>query len=387
MAGGRLSTLLVPLIVFYEYLTSNYRYLAKNILISMFIVAYTLTLHYPTMVWYDFYVGSLEASGADYMIRVQVDVGDVGSLASLLEDRGYEGLEACSGVESLMLAFVAYHREATLILASGDLGLAPVKVVEGRMPGSSGEIMVSVLNSSGVDIGSTYRIGGRDFRVTGKGYINPILSAHALGDRIALTLLGDDTLDLLAVDTGGAPYSGGVVPGLIFARGGGDPAGCIGAIAGSIGAGLRVDEVVDLGSVVEHDKQLYKNEYGSWETTRLAASMILVLYMVRVALTDVSEKMRRELALLYGMGGGDLLAGSLLALKFLLLGVAISLLGLALSSWYMEESLLLSLPLPYLLREYSTLLSGALGAGLLLSVLAGVLAARRSNLVEVYSGA
>ena len=158
-------------------------------------------------------------------------------------------------------------------------------------------------------------------------------------------------------------------------------------MAGSTGASLRVDEVVDLGSVVEHDKQLYKNEYGSWETTRLAASMILVLYMVRVALTDVSEKMRRELALLYGMGGGDLLAGSLLALKFLLLGVAISLLGLALSSWYMEESLLLSLPLPYLLREYSTLLSGALGAGLLLSVLAGVLAARRSNLVEVYSGA
>ena len=155
--------------------------------------------------------------------------------------------------------------------------------------------------------------------------------------------------------------------------------------------GYRLDsDVLCREYMMSLDMKLYEENYGlhtEWGAIMFAALVAFVAYIAKVAYSDVADRIRDLVALLYAMGASDGQVSFILVLYTLVFVVPALLGGVVLVYLYMGNMLGFYFPFALMFQWFSPLIAGGVAVAVAVSLGAGLYAVRRKPLSQVLSGA
>jgi hypothetical protein len=141
--------------------------------------------------------------------------------------------------------------------------------------------------------------------------------------------------------------------------------------------------------IAEEDRKLFEEEYGSGSACGIVffGSLIVFLaYIMRIAMTDVGERMRDIIALAYALGASNAQVARMIAVQALVYIVPALALALVINYAYLRFSVQAYFPFTILLDWFSPLVLLSIVVAIVMAVITGLYSVRRKPLSEVLSG-
>ena len=420
---GNISPLLK---VFSEHLRNNKDFIIKVIIISSIVLSYAMLSYYPRMEMYYQYFAPYTDSDADVIVQ---DVNTIGNLISLyhnwlgVRDTGppdtsliatltIQELDRTFGVSRYAFVYIA---KASVISESGTRSNASLVIVdkpedldlllvygEKRVLTRGTVIAQAIASAEFSKPGDNVIISNKSFLIVDSAFISPLHGADISGSPTYI-ILKDDLPDNVHYGIGGIVVD--TVKACdqekmpeILVRVVVDYLRTEGInISVSEGVKLAREHEVPLGVsivckdyIMQEDMKLYEEEYGfrtEWGAVMLAALAAFIAYIAKVAYSDVAERMRDLVALLYAVGAGDGQVAFILILQATIYILPALLAGIVLTYFYMGHAMGFYFPFTLMLYWFSPIIGGGVILAIALSVIVGLYAVRRRPLSEILSGA
>ncbi len=412
--------------VFSEHLRSNKYYIVKVIIISSIVLGYAMLSHYPRMEMYYQYIAPYRDSDADIIVH---NINDIRNLilayhrwlnisgagypnTSLIATLALQELNETLGVSRY--TFV-YKARASVVSESGARSTATLVIIDkpehlnlllvyGAKHGlNRGAVIAHAIAPAEYSKpGRHIIVYNKSFVVADSAFISPF---HGGGD------LGSPTYIILKDDLPGniSYHLAGIMVDTVNA--------CIQDEIPEIivkivvdylhteGINLSVSRAVELAAkhrvplragivckdyAMREDMRAFENEYGirtAWGAVMLAALAAFIAYIAKVAYSDVAERMRDMVALLYAVGAGDGQVAFILTLQAMIYIVPALLVGIVLAYIYMGTAMGFYFPFILMLYWFSPMIGGGVVLAIATSMAAGLYAVRRRPLSETLSGA
>lgn len=417
-----------PVLKFYlEYVKSYWRHILKVIVISSIILGYAMLAHYPRMHMYYIIVEPYKHGRADLVLEDPLSLN--GIIHGVLEKLAFynitvEGVHNISRKEAADIAFRVINEtygivdyvwvsealvedfRVIIINDSSKIDYIPSVIIGNSEALDEGKVFVYLINSrkivadgyvnfDGVKLGLGGYFIGMPVVIPNPFESNTIIIANGssayekLLDKIEKAVRFDYVFILTRVgcDSEYSPGIGDVEAEIRYEilRVAGFPE----EIALNESRGTTRDILKCLPLAAKHNEELYHKEYGmrtSWGITFLAALVIFITYIIRVAFSDVAERMRDIIALAYALGSKDYQVSLMLMLQSIVYIVPALFIGLVINYYYLKLAADIYFPFRLLFLWFSPWIAIALIVAGVVAVISGLYGIRRRPLSEVLAG-
>jgi len=403
-----------------EHIKTNYKNILKVIIISSIILTYTMLSHYPKMYMYYTYLYPLERSQSSLYIssitldhtlnyiyknseKYNLSDEDLLKIEKLLTNKSIiislliEKIGREFGIEDIAFVYKKYviinNNNLNIYYIEGRLDLIPLLTFKNNIYNiNDNDAILSVYMAK--NFSETILINGKEYvivdygilRIVEEGKSFVIVSDPSLKGTLVAVFIktaescNEDRVANIIESVAEELFN------VLYDKYNINDKNLVNVISKDISINC-------MNTIINDTRRLFDKEYGlgsEWGVVLIGGSIVFVIYLVRVALSDVAERLRDMIALLYALGSTDSDIASLLLLGSIIYIVPSVFISLILNYLYLNiilRDIGISIPFWLMIEWFSGLIFTAIFLAVLLAIVVGLFSVRRQSLHRILSGA